>query len=146
MLRSSYSLPELQRLLSPPGTAYPKLRSSPRPRLPPGRVSRPSSYTEAAELTVGEHLHPLSAQYLARALQPHHPNHEYVLLDRGPRPMKHTLRYKVFDLVEPHLQLLVSGGTFDRISDALHKEVVIQYVDASAPNRVINRSSASGCP
>ena len=62
--------------------------------------------------------------------------------------MKHTLRYKVFDLVEPHLndQLLVSPGTFDRISDALHKEVVIQYVDASPPNRVINRSSASGCP
>ena len=51
-------------------------------------------HDEATELPVKEHLHLLSSQFLARALQENHPSHHYVKQDQGPRPMKETLHSK----------------------------------------------------
>ena len=97
-------------------------------------------HAEAKELLVSQHLRLLSAQYLARALQPHHANHSEVLLDHGPRLQKHTLRSKVIDLVQPYLNEdgLVSPGTFNTIKDSLHKDVVEEAIENMAPNRVLH--------
>ena len=52
-------------------------------------------HDEAMELPVEDHLRLLSAQFLARALQPNHPSHLYVMQDQGRRNMKQTLHSKV---------------------------------------------------
>ena len=97
-------------------------------------------HAEAKELKVEPHLRLLTAQYLARALQPHHVNHDQAILDPGPRRLRETFRTKSFDLVQPFLNELnlVTPGTYPAIKNALHTAVVEQAIDDLAPNRVLN--------
>ena len=96
-------------------------------------------HNEALELPVEDHLKLLSAQFLARALQESHPSHRYVLQDRGRRPMKHTLRSKVLDLVEPYLDAngKVAPGDFHRVKNAIHTDVVADSVSRLSTNRLL---------
>ena len=61
-------------------------------------------HAEAEELPVGDHLHLLSSQFLAQALQPHHTSHSHAILDQGRRKVKETLRSKCIDDVRPFLE------------------------------------------
>ena len=99
-------------------------------------------HREAKELLVGEHLKLLSAQFLARCLQPHHPSHRVACLPPGPRPMKHTLRSKVLPLVEPYLNAdgVIEPGTYQHAIQAIHADVVSSAIQNLAPNRVLGRS------
>ena len=96
-------------------------------------------HTEAVVLPVEAHLKLLSAQFLAKALQPHHPSHATVLLDRGARHLKETLRSKVFDVVQPHLDGngLVQPGLYKKTIDAIHMDVVSETIENLTPNRVL---------
>ena len=47
-------------------------------------------HEEVKELPVKDHLHLLSAQFLARSLQPDNVSFPVVQLDQGPRRLKHT--------------------------------------------------------
>ena len=95
-------------------------------------------HSETDVLPVEPHLRLLLAQFLARALQPGHPNHETVLLPPGPRQMKHTLRSKVGHLVDPHLDDgILAPGSFPAIKNRLHTQVVQETISSYAPNRVL---------
>ena len=85
------------------------------------------------------HLHLLSAQYLARALQPHHVNHAEVTADPGPRRMKQTLRSKCFPYIE---QFVGASGTvapvdYRRVLGEIHSKVVSDAKSSYPPNRVL---------
>ena len=98
-------------------------------------------HDEATELPVKEHLHLLSAQFLARALQEHHPSREFVTQDRGPRPMKETLRSKCIEDLRPFLDERgkIPNGHFPLVKKALHTKVVTHTIDSLGANRVLNR-------
>ena len=76
-------------------------------------------HAETGELPVAQHMRLLSAQFLAKALDPGHVSYPYVTMDPGPRrkknhrnePLKHTLRSKVFSDVEPFVEAV---STFNR--------------------------------
>ena len=91
---------------------------------------------------MGEHLKLLSAQFLARCLQPHHPSHRVACLPPGPRPMKHTVRSKVLPLVEPYLNAdgVIEPGTYQNTIQAIHTDVVSSAIQKLAPNRVLGRA------
>ena len=95
-------------------------------------------HSETEILPVGDHLELLSAQFLARAHQPDHPNHQVIHLPQGPRHNKETLSSKVGHLVEPHL---VNGeippGTFRSTINQLHTNVVHSAIARSSVNRVL---------
>ena len=99
-------------------------------------------HREAKELLVSEHLHLLSAQFLARCLQPHHPSHRLVTLPPGPRRMKETLRSKVIHQVEPYLDAngVIALGTYQQTIQSIHTDVVASAVNRLAPNRVLGRN------
>ena len=90
---------------------------------------------------VKDHLRLLSAQFLAKCLQPHHPSHHYVRLPPGPRLMKHTLQSKVGSLVEPYLNGdgVIEPGSYQSTIQSLHTDVVASAVGRLAPNHVLNR-------
>ena len=98
-------------------------------------------HAEAKELPVKEHLHLLSAQYLARSLQPHHVNYPLVTLDQGPRKMKDTLRSKVLSEVSPYLEDdgSLRGGNYVSVRNKLHTDAVHKYMSNAKNNRVIGQ-------
>ncbi len=83
----------------------------------------------------------VEAAFLAKCLQPSHPSHQVVQLDRGIRDKKQTLRSKVFDLVEPHLneQGIIAPGTYGHTIKAIHTQVVSEVVDRLSDNRVLHQ-------
>ena len=95
-------------------------------------------HAETLILPVEPHQLLLTAQFLARALEPGHVSHETVLLPPGPRQMKPTLRQKVGHLVEPHLRdgVLVRGS-FPAVKNLIHTQVVSETISSYAPNRVL---------
>ena len=76
-------------------------------------------HDEAEELPVEEHLHLLSSQYLARALQTHHVSHPHAILDQGRRKLKNALRSKCIESVQPYLDAdgLLLRGNYARTRD-----------------------------
>ena len=99
-------------------------------------------HAEAKELLVSDHLRLLSAQFLAKCLQPSHPSHDVVLLDKGYRQdKKETLRSSVFHLVEPYVndQGIIAPGTYQATIKAIHTDIVSEAVDRLAPNRVLQQ-------
>ena len=90
---------------------------------------------------MSEHLHLLSAQYLARSLQPHHVNYPLVTLDQGPRKMKETLRSKVLADVSSYLEDdgSLRGGSYVSVKNKLHSNAVNKYIGNAKNNRVIGR-------
>ena len=95
-------------------------------------------HAESDILPVEPHLRLLSAQFLARALQPGHPSHETVLLPPGPRQMKPTLYQKVSALVEPHMRngVVVPGSSLE-VKAKIHTQVVQETISNYPPNRVL---------
>ena len=97
-------------------------------------------HAETHILPVEQHLRLLSAQYLARALNPNHPSHPQVNTPPPPdhRKMKNTLRSKCWDDVEPFLQNgVVRPERVKEVLNNLHMKVVSDTVDNLAPNRVL---------
>ena len=96
-------------------------------------------HSETEILPVKEHLHLLSSQYLARAMQPGHPSHDVVTLPPGPRKMKQTLASKCGPTVEPFLQNGVIPPTaYKKTINQIHSEVVRDSITNLADNRVLN--------
>ena len=96
-------------------------------------------HAETAVLPVGDHLHLLSSQYLARALQSHHPSNDVVNVDRGPRACKQTLRSKCLADVEPYLtDGVMRVGDYKRAIDGIHTKVVSDAIDRHEPNHVLD--------
>ena len=91
-------------------------------------------HAESLELPVSDHLRLLSAQFLARCLQPSHPSFEVVTRDTGRRQMKETLRSKVIDQVHPYLD---APGTYGESIKSIHSDVVRDTISRQAPNRVL---------
>ena len=103
-------------------------------------------HAETEVLPVKSHLKLLSAQFLARALQPDHPSHDVVRLPPGPRKLKETLSTKVGHLVEPFLQDgTIPPASYKETINAIHTKVVSDAVSASAPNRVLARAPPKIC-
>ena len=98
-------------------------------------------HSECKELPVEQHLRLLSAQFLALCLQPDHPSHQYVTLDRGRRPMKETLRSKCLADVEPFLNDdgVVERGSYEAAKVGIHTKIVSETIDSLGPNRVLGR-------
>ena len=98
-------------------------------------------HAEVEELPVDDHLRLLSAQYLARSLQPHHVNFEFASLDQGPRALKDTLRSKCLDDVAPYLEAdgTIDRGKFSDILKKIHSDIVRKAVNKAGDNRLIGR-------
>ena len=96
-------------------------------------------HAEAKELPVGDHLHLLSSQFLARSLDPNHVSHPFTTLDQGPRKLKHTLRSKCVEDVSPYLEEngTISRGNYDMVKNKLHTDIVRKSIIRSSDNRVI---------
>jgi len=95
-------------------------------------------HAETQILPVHQHLCLLATQLFARAMQEHHPSHAIALRDRGRRAMKHTLRSKVGEDVEPFLvNGVMRAGDFPRALKDIHTKIVGEAVDDLQPNRVL---------
>ena len=96
-------------------------------------------HAEAKELPVGDHLHLLSSQFLARSLDPNHVSHPFTTLDQGPRKLKHTLRSTCIEDVSPYLEEsgTISRGNYDMVKNKLHNDIVRKSINRSSNNRVI---------
>ena len=97
-------------------------------------------HTETHILPVENHLNLLSAQYLARALNPSHPSHSQVSNPPPPghRKMKETLRSKCWSSVEPFLENgIVPAGRSKEVLKSIHVQAISDTVDAFSPNRVL---------
>ena len=94
---------------------------------------------EASELPVKDHLHLLSAQFLARALQPEHPSHPFVTRQDGRRANKHTLKSKTIETVRPFLDAdgKIAPGTYRSTINDIHTNAVTSAINNQAPNRVL---------
>ena len=96
-------------------------------------------HSETEILPVDQHLRLLSAQYLARALQPGHVSHDTVTLPSGPRRSKETLQSKCWDLVEPYLQDgVIPPNTYRDTLNKIHSKVVSDSITNISPNRILN--------
>ena len=96
-------------------------------------------HAETKELPVKDHLHLLSAQYLARFLQIDHVTYPFAQVDNGPRKLKHTLRSKCLADVEPYLEVdgSLGRGNFPRVKNQLHTDIVRKALENTGPNRVL---------
>ena len=96
-------------------------------------------HAETKILPVEQHLHLLSAQYLASALQPGHVSHDVVSLPSGPRRMKETLQSKCQDLVEPYLRDgAIPPDALKVTLNGIHTKVVGDTLISRSNNRVLN--------
>ena len=102
-------------------------------------------HSEAEVLPVEEHLHLLSDQYLARALQPQHINHADVSTDSGPRRMKETLRSKCYHTIEQFVGAsgVVAAADYRRTIVDIHTKVVGDTISNYPPNRVLGAAVPS---
>ena len=95
-------------------------------------------HSETEVLPVRDHLHLLSSQYLARAMQPDHPSFGVVSLPPGPRQMKHTLASKCGPTVEPHLQDgVIPPAAYKETINRIHTETVGNAIRDRSHNRVL---------
>ena len=96
-------------------------------------------HSETGVLPVKDHLHLLSSQFLARALQPEHVSYPYAQLDQGRRGLKHTLRSKCIADVQPYLEDdgSLGRGQFSHVKNKLHTDIVDKSIRNRAPNRVL---------
>ena len=96
-------------------------------------------HAEASELPAEDHQRLLSAQFLARTLQPSHPSHPYVTRPEGRRKMKHTLRSKVIENVRPYLSPdgTIAPGSYRDSINSIHTDIVRTAINNQRPNRVL---------
>ena len=95
-------------------------------------------HTETKLLPVADHLSLLSSQFLARALQPHHPSYSTVSSPSGPRSMKNTLQSRYLPSVAPHLVGdALPPVNYRNTIQCLHTEAVANAIASQAPNRVL---------
>ena len=86
-----------------------------------------------------DHLRLLSAQHLAKCLQPHHASHHLACLDGGRRRIKETLQSKVKDVVQPYLNDddKITPGSIHATIKNIHTDIVSEALSKITPNRVI---------
>lgn len=98
-------------------------------------------HAEVGELPVSDHLHLLSAQFLAASLQPNHVSRPYTTLDQGPRRMKHTLRSKCIGEVEKHIGLNgdIPRANYEQVKTDLHTDIVKKAIAKQSTNRVLGQ-------
>ena len=89
-------------------------------------------HNETHTLPLSDKLELLNTQFLAYALQPHHPSHQLVTADSGPRRMKTTLQ----SACGPALSALL---TDERIIDPDSYRSTLSAVHTSAVERAITR-------
>ena len=96
-------------------------------------------HAESEELPVSYHLRLLSAQHLARTLQPGHVSYPFAQIDNSPRRLKHTLRSKCIADVQPYLEAdgSLGRGNFSYVKNQLHTDIVRKSIESSGPNRVL---------
>ena len=97
-------------------------------------------HAETEILPVAAHLRLLSAQHLAKALQPSHPSHHLVAAPSEPprRRMKETLRSSCLEVVEPFLDGgVVPPGELRRTLNNIHTKVVTDELAALGDNRIL---------
>ena len=107
-------------------------------------------HAEAEELPVEDHLHLLSSQFLARALQPDHISFQHAILEQVRRKIKDTLRSKCIDDVRPFLEAdgSMSSANYKHAKVAIHTNVVQRSIRRSHPNRVLGTKTppVQKCP
>ena len=95
-------------------------------------------HDETQVLPVAQHLRLLSAQYLARALQPSHPSHEWVTSTGPQRAMKETLRSRCWEDVEPFVVAgTIPQGELKNTLSQIHTKVVTDSIASLGDNRVL---------
>lgn len=85
------------------------------------------------------HLDMLATQFLANAMQPHHPSHAIVTAPPGPHAhLKPSLQSKFGTSLEPYLtDGVILPINYKKVENALHTSAVKSAIDAQAPNRVL---------
>ena len=98
-------------------------------------------HAEAQELPVDDHLLLLSSQFFAKSLDPSHVSHPFTTLDQGPRKLRHTLRSKVIDVVQPYMNAdgTISRADFHQVKNSLHTDIVRRAISRAGNNRVLGR-------
>jgi hypothetical protein len=96
-------------------------------------------HDECQVLPVQEHLEMQCTQFLANALQSHHPSHEIVSNPPAARPpMKPTLQHCFGHKVAKYLQAgVITQLTYKRAVKEIHTEAVASYRAKREPNRVL---------
>ena len=95
-------------------------------------------HAETKILPVADHLSLLSSQFLARALQPHHPSHNTATSSSGPRNIKFTLQSRFLPSVAPHLvDDALPPENYKSTIQSLHTSAVATAIASQTPNRVL---------
>jgi hypothetical protein len=89
---------------------------------------------------VDNHLDLLTTQFLANAVQPHHPSHEIVTAPPAPRPnMKPSLQTCYGASLTPYFNDdgVVAPTNYKKVLSALHMSVTKKSIEIIKPNRVL---------
>ena len=105
-----------------------------------GYLTDSAQCTRRRNLTVEDHVHLLSTQFLAKTLDPEHPSHDVSTAPQAPHPLRHTLTSKYCGSVSPLTTGDISPpGQCGDVIKSLHTSAVessIRKLDAK-PNRVL---------
>ena len=98
-------------------------------------------HSEGQMLPIEHHLRMLCTQFLASALRPHHPSHQLVRSDPGPRAASRCPLLQTAYLSDIQ-HLLEPDGSIDRDSyrltlNSIHTDRVTTYLASRSPNRVL---------
>jgi hypothetical protein len=97
-------------------------------------------YQEAKIMPVREHLDLLSTQFLANALQPHHPSHGLIMAPLAPRAhLKPSLQAKYGAAIAPYLHDgTIFPSSYKKVLKALHTSAMQSAINGLADNRVLD--------
>ena len=101
-----------------------------------GYLTDSAQCTRRRSLTVEDHVHLLSTQFLAKTLDPEHPSHDVSTAPQAPHPLRHTLTSKYCGSVSP----LTTGD----ISPPGQCGDVIKSLHTSAVESSIRKLDAKG--
>jgi hypothetical protein len=96
-------------------------------------------HQECKLIPVREHLELLSTQFLANAMQPHHPSHAIVTASPAPRPnIKPSLQTKYGAALTPYLSDgVIFPSNYKKVLSALHTSATKAAIESLQPNRVL---------
>jgi hypothetical protein len=105
-------------------------------------ASTPINYLhqECKIIPVKEHVEMLSKQFLANAMQPHHPSHNIVMAPPAARPqMKPSLQTKYGKSLTPYLRDgVVTHTSYKKVLSAIHMSDTEAAIAKFAPSKVID--------
>jgi hypothetical protein len=96
-------------------------------------------HSETHMLTVPDHLHLLSCQYLASCLRDQHPCHHTVTRPPGPRNKKQTLQSRCLPQVEPYLTAdgILHPDDYKLTLTGLHTDAVKTAIENLGPSGLL---------